>query len=332
MDNKYSAKIIGTGMHVPEKIITNNDLVKILDTTDEWITQKFGIKERHFASESETTSDLCTPAALEAINNSGLKPIDIELIILASSIGDVKTPATSAIIQNKIGATKSAVFDLHNGCSGFVTALITASKFIADGTYKNVLVIGSSIYSKELDPTDRTKYIVFGDGAGAVVLTRCPSGEGLVSYDLGTDGSKSHILNVPYGESKYPARLETVGNREMRYGKPMEGKEIFEFATNIIPMTINKSLAKINLSSADLDFVILHQANINIIKIGLDKLGLGLDKTFTNIDKYGNTSEASIPITLHESLKLNKIKKGDLVAMSAFGVGLSWATVILKWA
>lgn len=331
MDNKYSAAIVGTGIYVPENVLTNQQIEKMTNTSDKWIIEKFGIKERHIASKDQATSDLSIPAVFSAIKDAGMKPEEIELIILATSIPDIKTPATAAIIQGKIGASKAAVFDLNNACSGFITALITASKFIADGTYQNSLIIGTCLYSREISKEDRNKLALFGDGSGAVVLKKCSNEEGLISSNLGNDGTGSHILNVPYGESRYPANPETIDNKLIRYGKPMEGKEIFDFAVDIIPKTINNALNKINLQPSDLDFIILHQANINIIKTGLNKTGIGMKKTFTNIDKYGNTSEASIPIALHEALLSNKIKKGDMVALSSFGMGLSWGTAIFKW-
>lgn len=329
---RYSAKIIGTGMYVPERIITNKYLEKFIDTSDKWIQEKTGIKERRLSEKGELGSDLSAKSAIQAINNSNLKPEDIELIILATTYPDMTTPATAAIVQNKISAKNAAIFDIRNGCQGFVTGLITASKFISDGTYKNALIIGTTQHAKFFELCkwrDRTKSVFFGDGSGAVVLERCKENEGILSVDMGNEKDKHHLINLPFGGIASFENPESFDDPIL--GKPMEGKEIFEFATLMVPNSIKKCLKKIDLIPEDLNFIILHQANINIIKSIMNSLNIPMDKTYTNIEKYGNTAEASIPITLHESIKEGKIKNGDILVLSGFGVGMGWATVAMKW-
>ncbi len=328
----YSAKIIGTGMYVPKIIITNKDIEKFIDTSDEWIKEKIGVKERRICDNGELPSDISAIAAKEAILNSNLNPEDIELIILAITSPDMSVPATSAIVQKKIGAKRAAVFDIRNSCQGFITALITASKFISDGTYNNALIIGTSNTGTILNKIkwrNRSKSVFFGDGSGALILKKCNNKEGILSSDMGNTGEKSDILNFPFGG------VDSFINPEKYVdpvtGKAMEGKEIWDFATINIPLSIIKTLTKIDKKPEDLDFIILHQANINIIKSIMNSLNLSMEKTYTNIEKYGNTSEASIPIALHEALKKGKIKNRDLIALSAFGGGLGWASVIIKW-
>lgn len=329
---KYSAKISGTGMYVPEKTITNKDLEKLIDTSDKWIQEKTGIKERRVSGNGELGSDLSAKSAIMAIKNANLEANDIELIVLATTYPDMTTPATAAIVQNKIGAKNATIFDIRNGCQGFVTGLITASKFVSDGTFKNALVIGTTQHAKLFELCnwrDRTKSVFFGDGSGAVILERCEINKGILSIDMGNEKDKSHLINLPFGGI---ASFENPGMFEDPIlGKPMEGKEIFDFATNMVPKSITNCLNKYGLNTKAVDFVILHQANINIIKSVMDSLNIPMEKTYTNLDKYGNTAEASIPITLHEAIKLNKIKDEDIVVLSGFGVGMGWATVIMRW-
>lgn len=331
-DLLFSSKILGIGIYVPKKVLTNFELSKMIDTSDEWIQRNIGIKQRHIASEDQASSDLSIPAAKEAIKNSNLNVEDIELIIIANQLPDHPSPSTAAIVQGKIGAKNAATFDINCGCQGFVHALAVGSKFINDGTYKNVLVIGTCIHSKLIDWKERTCCVYFGDASGAVVLTRCEIGKGIISIDLGNDGTKSDLLKTPAGGSRMPLTHELLDDRVKRYGGPMNGRAVFESATNIIPYTIKRALKKINKEVKDLDFVITHQANINLIEAGLKKLGLSMDYTFTNLDIYGNTSEASIPLALYYAVKKNKIKKDDLVALTGFGVGFGWGTVLMRWA
>ena len=296
-------------MYVPERIITNYYLEKLIDTSDKWIKEKTGIKERRVSKNGEMGSDLSTKSALEAIKNSGLTPSDIELIVLATTYPDMTTPATAAIVQNKINSKNAAIFDIRNGCQGFVTGLIIASKFISDGTFKNALIIGTTQHAKLFELCnwrDRTKSVFFGDGSGAVVLERCEADKGILSVDMGNEKDKYHLINLPFGGMASFENPESFDDPIL--GKPMEGKEVFDFATSMVPKSIFNCLKKIELNPNALDFVILHQANINIIKSVMDSLNLPMEKTYTNLDRYGNTAEASIPITLHEAIKLDKIK------------------------
>jgi len=328
---KYCAKIISTGMYVPERIITNQDLEKLIDTSDKWIQEKTGIKERRVSKRGESGSDLSAESAIEAIKNANLTPEDIELIVLATTYPDMTTPATAAIVQNKIGAKNASVFDIRNGCQGFMTGLITASKFINDGTFKNALIIGTTQHAKLFELfkwKDRTKSVFFGDGSGAVILERCEANKGILSLDMGNEKDKCHLLNLPFGGIDSFERPEIFEDPYL--GKPMEGKEVFEFATKNIPKSIANCLKKGNLNIKEIDFVILHQANINIIKSIMKSLGLPMEKTYTNLDKYGNTAEASIPIALHEAIKFDKIKKEDLLVLSSFGAGMGWVTAVIR--
>lgn len=319
-------------MYIPETVVTNEDLTRFIDTSDAWIREKIGIHERRVAAKSELPSDFCTHAAEEALKNACLAADDMDLIIVALSGPDVSTPATAAIVQGKIGATKASVFDIRNGCQGFMTALITASKFISDGTYKKILVIGACSHGTVLSTfkwRERTKAVFFGDGAGAVVLEACPLGEGLLSSHMGNDINMTHILHLPFGGIS--SLREGSGYEDTFLGSRMEGKEIFDFTVREVPKTIRLSLERANLTTSDVDFIILHQANENIITAIMEKLEVPLEKTLINIHHYGNTSEASIPIALHEALQGKKIKKGDRVVLCGFGAGLGWGTVLFRW-
>lgn len=329
---RYSARITGTGIYLPRRIITNKELEKLIDTSDKWIQEKIGVKERRVSEKGELGSDLSAKSALEAIRDAKIKPEDIELIILASTYPDMTTPATAAIVQKKIGAGNAAVFDLRNGCQGFITSLITASKFISDKTYKNALVIGTTQHAKLFELCnwkDRTKSVFFGDGSGTVILERCEKDIGILSIDIGNDKDKSHLINLPFGGMASFERPEIFNDPVL--GKPMEGKEVFEFTTKNVPPSIQRTLEKIGKKSEDIDFIILHQANINIIKSVMNSLNIPMEKTYTNIDKYANMAEASIPVALHEAIKKDKLKKDDLIVLSSFGVGMGWATAAIKW-
>ncbi len=319
-------------MYVPEIVVTNEDLVHFIDTSDEWIREKIGIHERRVAKSHELPSDFCVNAAQEALRNANLSARAIDLIIVAISGPDVSTPATAAIVQGKLGAIRAAVFDIRNGCQGFMTALITASKFIVDGTYKNVLIVGACSHGtlfSSLKWRERTKSVFFGDGAGAVVLEQCPQGKGLLSSDMGNDATTTHILHLPFGG--IASLRENNGYEDALLGSRMEGKDIFDFTVREVPKTIQSSLEKTHLGVSDIDFIILHQANINIITAIMGELKLPINKTYTNIHCYGNTSEASIPIALHEALQEGKIKQGDIVVFCGFGAGMGWGTTIFQW-
>ena len=319
--------ILGTGSYLPEKILTNKDLEKIVDTNDEWITTRTGIKERRIAADDEATSDLSYNAALRAIEDSGIDKNEIDLIIIATSTPDYQMPSTAALVQNKLGI-KAAGFDLEAACTGFVYGLITGYSFINAGIYKKVLVVGADVFSRILDWEDRGTCILFGDGAGAVVLGEVEDG-GYLGGDLQADGSGGSELIVPSSGSRMPLTQEVLDNKD-QFVK-MNGREIFKFAVKIFPETVDRSLEKANLKIDDIDLIIPHQANIRIIESISKRLNQPLEKFFVNLDKYGNTSAATIPIALDEASKQGRISKGDKVIMVGFGGGLTYGSCIIEW-
>ena len=319
--------ILGTGSYLPEKILTNKDLEKIVETNDEWITTRTGIKERRIAADDEATSDLSYKAALKAIENSGIDKNEIDLIIIATSTPDYQMPSTAALVQDRLGI-KAAGFDLEAACTGFIYGLITGYSFISSGIYKKVLVVGADTFSRIIDWEDRGTCILFGDGAGAVVLGEVESG-GYLGGDLQADGSGGCELIVPSSGSRIPFTQEVLDNKD-QFVK-MNGREIFKFAVKIFPETVAKSLEKANLKMDDIDLIIPHQANIRIIESISKRLNQPLDKFFVNLDKYGNTSAATIPIALDEASKQGRISKGDKVIMVGFGGGLTYGSCIVEW-
>lgn len=329
MNTKYSVGIVGMGSSVPDKIVTNDDLSKVMDTSDEWINSRTGIRERRIASKDIATSDLCTEAAKKAIEDANLDSKDIDLIIIATVTSDMAFPSTACIVQKNIGADNAAAFDISVGCSGFLYGLAIGSNFIATGAYETVLVIGSEVLSRILDWEDRSTCVLFGDGAGACVLQKCEDGKGILSYDLGSDGANGHFLTQPAGGSRMPASHETVEKR-LHYVH-MDGGEVFKFAVRAMEKASLSALKKANIGLENIDYLIPHQANIRIIKASAKRLKVPKDKVYVNLDKYGNMSSASIPIALDEAYHKGLIKKNDIVLLVAFGAGLTWASVVLKW-
>lgn len=324
-----SVGITGIGYSVPEKILTNADLEKMVDTSDEWIVERTGIRERRIAEADVSTSVLAAEAAVKAIEDAKLTPEDIDLIIVATATSDMAFPSTSCLVQHKIGASNAAAFDLSAGCSGFVYGVNVGSQMIASGVYKHVLVIGAEVLSKILDWQDRNTCVLFGDGAGAAVLSEVEPGYGLLSIDLGADGSGGDALMQPAGGSKLPASLETVANRQ--HYVHMNGSEVFRFATKVMGASALRVLKRAGLTAADVDWFIPHQANIRIIQSAAKRLKLPMEKVIVNVDRYGNTSAASIPIALAEARDQGKIKKGDMLVLVGFGAGLTWGGCALKW-
>jgi len=323
--------IIGTGFYVPAKVLTNKELEKRLETSDEWIYQKVGIKERRIAEPQEATSDLAIYASQESMRSAGIHSDDVDLIVLATSTPDMIQPSTAAIVQGKIGAINSAAFDVSAVCAGFVYAITVAyamMKAIKD--YKKALVIGAETYSRILDWNDRNTCVYFGDGAGAVVLGKVEEGTGIRNTFLRNDGRGANVIKFLGGGSRYPSSLETLEKNMHRF--EMQGKQVWDFATTVCPLSVKKVVEDAGERLQDIDMVISHQANINIIKYSMDKLGLPMEKTFTNLDKYGNTSGASIPIALADAHQKGLIKKGNNVVLVGFGGGLSYGAVYLKWA
>lgn len=319
-------KIIGTGSCLPESIMTNDDLSKIVDTNDEWISSRTGIKERRI-SRGENTSDLAANAALKALNSAGLKPEDIDLIILSTSSPDALSPSTAVFVQKKIGAFNAACFDISAACAGFIYALNIASQFIKTGQSKAVLVIGAEVLSKVTDWTDRNTCVLFGDGSGAAVLV--PSEEkGIASIFNGADGRKAEFLGI----SCVPVKNPFVTPEKIEDIKiSMDGKEVFRFATNVMLEAVDKVLKDTGYSLNDIKYIIPHQANYRIIDFAARKLGLSEDKFYINLQNYGNTSAASIPIALDEMVSKNLLKKGDKIILVAFGAGFTWSVALIEW-
>jgi 3-oxoacyl-[acyl-carrier-protein] synthase-3 len=317
------AAIIGTGSYVPGKILTNADIEKIVETSDEWITDRTGIKERRISSREQATSDLAFEAAKKALASAKIDPNEIELIIVGTSSPDMLFPSTACIVQDKIGAINAAAFDASAACSGFNYALAAGASFIESGLYNNVMVIGADTLTKYLDWTDRNTCILFGDGAGAVILKSSTDGSGVLASHLGADGRGGKYLIMPGGGSRDP-------EAKKRYIW-MDGKEVYKFAVKVLPISVKDVLDKAKLRSNDISLLIPHQANIRIIDFALKNLGLPKEKVYVNLHRYGNTSAASIPIALDEALKEGKIKKGDIVALAGFGAGLTYGANILKW-
>lgn len=325
----YSVGISGLGSYIPEDILSNFDLSKMVDTNNDWIVERTGIHERRIAKQDIAASDLATNAAIKALEDAKATPEEIDLIIVATATPDYIFPATACIVQKNIGATKAAAFDMSVGCSGFVYALVTGSNFIQNGIYQKVLVIGAENLSKIVNWEDRNTCILFGDGAGACVLERCEDGYGILSYELGSDGSGGDVLIIPAGGSRMPATAETVNNK--LHTISMDGKEVFKFAVRVMEKASLNALEKANLELDELDFLVPHQANIRIIDAAIKKLKIDKDKVCVNLNKYGNMSSASIPVSLDEVVKANRIKKGDNVVLVAFGAGLTWGSVAIKW-
>ncbi|MFA4853793.1 MAG: beta-ketoacyl-ACP synthase III [Candidatus Omnitrophota bacterium] len=320
--------IIGVGEYLPEKILTNADIEKMVDTSDEWIISRTGIKERHLAAAGQAASDLAFKASVQALNNAKIKPEELDLIIVATITGDMPFPSVSAILQNQLQAKKAVCFDISAACAGFVYGLSVAQQFISCGTYKNALVVGSEVLSSITDWQDRNTCVLFGDGAGAVVLSEVKSG-GIISTYLGCDGSKTGILNMPAGGSRNPATHETVEKR-MHYLK-MQGNDLFKIAVNTMTEAAKTVLRQAGMTFADVDLIIPHQANARIIMAVAKKLGIPEDRVYLNIERCGNMSSASTVTALCEAVQEGKVKKGDIILLDAFGAGLVWGACVIEW-
>ncbi|EGW38623.1 beta-ketoacyl-ACP synthase III [Desulfosporosinus sp. OT] len=324
-----SVGIVGTGSYLPENVLTNADLEKIVDTKDEWISTRTGIKERHIASKDTPVSELCYFAGLRALEDAQIDPEEVDLIIVATITPDYAFPATACLVAERLGAKNAAAFDLEAGCTGFIYTVATASQFVATGMYKTVLVIGGETMSKILNWEDRSTCILFGDGAGAAVLQPVQEGFGFLSFELGSDGSGGMLLSQPAGGSKCPASLESVGKN--LHTLQMEGKEVYKFAIRIMGDVSLKVLEKAGLTKEDVDLLVPHQANIRIVDAAIKRLGISPEKVVVNLDKYGNMSAASIPVALDEVIKEGRLAEGDIIVMVGFGTGLTWGACVLKW-
>jgi 3-oxoacyl-[acyl-carrier-protein] synthase III len=325
----FSVGIVGTGSYIPENVITNVDLENRMDTTDEWITSRTGIKRRHFAPKDMPVSELCYQAGLRALEDAKVAPEDVDLVIIATITPDYAFPATACLVADRLGAKNAAAFDLEAGCTGFIYGVATASQFIATGMYKTALVIGGETMSKILNWDDRSTCILFGDGAGAAVLQSVEEGSGFLSFELGADGSGGKLLSQPAGGSQCPASLETVGKQ--LHTVHMAGNEVYKFAVRIMGEVAVKALEKAGLTREDVDLLIPHQANMRIVDAAIKRLGISPDKVIINLDKYGNMSAASIPVALDEASKAGRLAEGDTVVMVGFGTGLTWGACVLRW-
>ena len=324
------AQITGWGMYVPERVVTNDDISQIVDTTDEWIRSMTGIRERHIAADArDTTASLSVRAARSALRVAGVSPSQIGLIIVATVTPEALFPSTASLVQDALGAAHAGAFDLSAGCSGFVYGLSLANDVVRSGSADHVLVIGAETLSRITDWTDRNTCILFGDGAGAVVLSVCDEECGVLASVLGSDGSGGDLLTVPAGGSRCPTTLETVRNGD--HFIKMNGREVFRFATTIVPKATETVVQKAGWQLADVAQIVPHQANSRIIESSAKRLGLPEEKFFVNLDRYGNTSAASIPIALCEAIQQGRIRPADKLVLVGFGAGLTWAAVALKW-
>jgi len=323
------ATITATAHHVPEKILTNYDIEKMVQTSDEWIQNRTGIKQRHIASDDEASSDLSTHVANKLLKKRGIKPEKIDIIIVGTVTPDHLTPSTAAIVQNNINAQNAWAFDLSAACSGFLFGLETGSKLIESGKYKTVMVIGVDTMTSILDFKDRETCIIFGDGAGGVILEPSKSDNGIISSILKTDGSGASSLNVLAGGSRKPATEETIANRE--HFIRQDGKKVFKFAVKRMSEVSKEVLLKNGLSGNDIKLFIPHQANKRIIDATGERCGIPKDRVLINIDRYGNTTAGTIPIALNEAVENKLINNGDYILLSAFGSGFTWGSILIKW-
>ncbi|GBG09558.1 3-oxoacyl-ACP synthase [Paenibacillus sp. MY03] len=321
--------IIGTGKYVPERILTNHELEQMVETNDEWIVTRTGIRERRIADVAEATSDLAYEAAKRAIAAAGVTAEELDLILVATITPDMFFPSTACLLQNKLGAKKAAAFDLSAACSGFIYGLATATNMIATGMYKHVLVVGAETLSRITDYSDRNTCILFGDGAGAVVLGPVEQGRGFLSFELGADGSGGELLKVGGGGSRLPASAASI--EEKQHYIYMAGNDVFKFAVRIMGSAAEDALAKAGKTKEDVDLLVPHQANIRIIQSALNRLNLPEEKAMINLDKYGNMSAASIPVALAEAVEQDRVKPGDCMVLVGFGGGLTWGSSVLIW-
>ncbi len=323
-----SVGILGVGSYVPQERVTNFDMEKILDTSDEWIRTRTGIKERRFAAPDQATSDLATIAAERAIKDAGISPEDIELIIVGTNSPDTLYPATACRVQAQIGAKNAAAFDLQAGCTGWIYAATAGAQFVKTGMYKYVLTIGAEVITRMMDKTDRYTYVLFGDGAGAAVLGNVEDG-GFLSSELYADGSLARHLVLPAGGSRMPLSQEVLDKR-LQY-TTMDGRDVFKFSVREIVRLSKNVIKKAGLTADDIDWFIPHQANLRIINAGIERLGIPEEKVVITIDRYGNSSAATVPVALDETYRAGKVKKGDKILMVSFGAGMTSGAFVVEW-
>jgi len=324
------AVIAGTGSYLPEKVLTNFDLEKMVDTTDEWILSRTGIRERHIAAPEQATSDLATEAGRAALEMAGVDPADLDLIIVATLTPDHHFPSTAGFVQRNLGAAKAAAFDLEAACTGFIYALTVGELFIRSGTYRKVLVIGAEVLSKFLDWTDRDTCVLFGDGAGAAVLVPGDDPDrGIISTHLHSDGTMAELLYAPAGVSRMPITKEAI-DLKLNTVK-MQGNEVFKMAVRRLSQVVDEVMEANGLTEKDIDFLVPHQANLRIIQATARKLKLPMEKLIVTVDRHGNTSAASVPLALDVAVRSKMINRGDQVLLEAFGGGFTWGAALLRW-
>lgn len=323
------AHIVGWGMYVPRRVLTNDDLAEMVDTSDEWIRARTGIAQRRIAADDETSASMAISAAQQALEVADLRPGQLDLIVVTTATPDYLFPSTACLVQDALGATHAAAFDLSAGCSGFIYGLSVAADLVSAGAYENVLVIGTETLSRITDWTDRTTCVIFGDGAGAVILQANGADGGVLSSTLGADGSGGDLLIIPGGGSRHPASHHSVAER-LHYLK-MRGREVFRFAVRTMPDATRLVVERAGLTLQDLTLVIPHQANQRITESSVKMLGLPPEKMYSNVEWYGNTSAASIPIALCEALEQGRIQRDDVVVLVGFGAGLTWGAAAIRW-
>jgi 3-oxoacyl-[acyl-carrier-protein] synthase III len=326
--NGHPVSITGVGVHVPDRVVTNDEMARYVDTSDEWIVTRTGIRERRFADDSEALSDLCLPAAVSALEQAGVSAQDIDLLIVATVTPDMQFPSTGALLADLLAAPNAAAYDLAAGCTGFVYGIAQAYGMVASGLSRRALVIGADVLSKLMDMADRSTCVLFGDGAGAVVLEPVAR-EGFLAFELGADGSGGKDLNLPAGGSRMPTTAETVASGA--HYVHMNGREVFKFATRVLVSSAEAVLAECGLTVEDVDVYVPHQANVRIIDHAVAKLGIPKEKVIVNVDRYGNTSSASIPLALAEAITTGRVRRGDTVLMTGMGAGLTWGSTVMKW-
>jgi 3-oxoacyl-[acyl-carrier-protein] synthase-3 len=328
-DKRRNACIAGLGMYVPPKVMTNEDFTKIVETSDQWIVEMTGMKVRHFTEADVASSDLAAHAARQAMERAGVGPSDIDMILVATATPDKFFPSTACLAQAKIGADKAFAYDISAGCSGFIYGMVVAEQFIAAGTIETALVIGAENLTKFTDMTDRNTCVLFGDGAGAVVVKACDPPRGIIAHYLGSDGKLGSLLEFPAGGSRKPASHETVDQR-LHYIK-MNGPKVYLHASKAMSDSVHRVLDQAGLAGDDIDILFPHQANIRIIQTVAERAGMPMEKVFVNIEKYGNTSAASIPIALFEAVESGRLKPGMLIGIVAFGAGFTWGAALVRW-
>lgn len=323
------SRIISIGSYLPERVLSNYDLEEMLDTSDEWIIERTGIRERRIADESQAASDLAFEASKIALERAGLNAEEIDLIIVATVTGDMPFPSTACFLQNRLGASRAVGFDINATCSGFLYALYIADGFIRSAMHRKILVVGADVLSKFTDWKDRTTCVIFGDGAGAAIVESTSEDRGILSMSINSDGSMWELINIPGGGSRHPASKETL--KKGMHNIRMKGNETFKVAVRTLEDVALKTLADNNMDPSQLSLLVPHQANLRIIQATADRLNLPMEKVFVNLERYGNTSAASIPIALDEALTSGRIKDGDYILLEAFGGGLTWASALIKW-